>query len=227
MGRFELGGSRFAVALLAVVGVLVCVPAAADARGGCASPGKTVVKSTSSRVFKRGKFHTDLGENEPLFYACIKGAERITRLNPKGEFGLDPLTRAVKIRLAGPYVAFGVSSIGAQAVVSEVDVIDLRTGKMARSEQATELGEASKVVLTPRGTVAFTFYECVVDPNTHVCATPIQRIFQVALADRRGRSGARALATGADIEPTSLSLSGNTKSISWKQGGATHHSPIR
>jgi hypothetical protein len=133
----------------------------------------------------------------------------------------------LNVVLAGPIVAYEsfVLAEGLNAYRWRVDVKDLRTGRTLRKEPTglpanlggepefeviAGIGHTTAIVVKSDGSVAW-----IVNPNE------ASGHYQVHAADT---TGSRVLASGADIDPTSLALAGST--IYWMQGGQPHAAPL-
>ena len=186
--------------------------AVAAERHGCHLRGATVVKSTSEAVVFRRKDPRVWGG---VLYGCYRRKGAIYRLN----FGnLDGVPEPVKLRaLAGRYagyVAFDEGVTGSDTLTIVV-VRDLVTGVVVRQAQNGESGFAAEVlsfVLNRRGLAAWI-------TKDHADATASRPWeFQVLALDRRGDP--RVVDRGQDIEPRSLILSRDGRTLSWRKAGA-------
>ena len=130
-------------------------------------------------------------------------------------------------RLAGPIVAYETSSTTEMFPGARYEdwiiVRNLATGRVlhklptgteaAAKNRNVGIGPAYAIVLNSRGSVAW------IAGTKSVAGTPGQ--YQVHAFDR---TGARTLAVGADIAPTSLALAGST--LYWTQGGEPFSAPL-
>jgi hypothetical protein len=126
--------------------------------------------------------------------------------------------------LSGPVVAYEVASATgaegqAQTVSFTVVVRDLRGGRVlhdvpsgtpAANPFAVGVGRTVAVVVKSDGAVAWI-----------AKAPPYEGTYQLHAVDK---SGSRVLATGADIDPSSLALAGST--LYWTQGGKPMSAPL-
>jgi len=147
------------------------------------------------------------------WYACRTGSRRSWTLSASDE------TRVSHPRLAGHYVAYGLTLIGMDVSQTTVMVADLRTGGI-RHDIAPVTG-ASR-------------------PERRNAGTRVHRLFlrrdgagawEGELYDRRrvlarqiGSTGG-SLATGLDIERGSLRVAAGR--ATWRQGGVTRHATLR
>lgn len=160
------------------------------------------------------------------YYGCLLGGRRIVRLNGRGDFGPGAvLTRT--LALAGRYVAFESAVPTGAAEDSDIVVIDLSIGKIARRMGVGAPGGGIEdprvwsLVLTPRGTVAWIVDDCAFGTWPD-CAQPLIQYVVVISdgavdVDKYGFPS--ALAHSSHIAPDSLALSAGTSTIYWSDAG--------
>ena len=109
--------------------------------------------------------------------------------------------------LAGSVVAYAESSHKANRGAYPVVVRDLRNGRMLH--RTTGVGPTTDLVAKSDGAVAW-----IVASHTSSCCSGPPPEFEVRALDK---TGSRQLASGTEIAPKSLALSGST--LYWTQGG--------
>ena len=182
--------------LIVVVVALATLPAAAGAKNHCSL--RHVVKSSRFAVV------TSSGTK---YYGCWKATGRRTLL-----VGADA-EQTGPIRLAGRFV--GIAWIVAGTEDSQVDVRDLRTGRLLHTAQMVGDPETvgphvSALVLRGNGSVAWIGIGSYFDEATENYTYGVEKF------DTAGR---RRLDQGPDVDPTSLHLSGSD--LSWTHGAET------
>jgi len=142
--------------------------------------------------------------------------------------GCGGVTRPV---LSGSFVAFESFQGSTQHPATfEVEVRDLRTGRVIHRLPSGTLekparghlgiGPVKAITLKPNGSVAWLAEngERSIPPHVHEPGVPY---FDLLAADD---SGTRLLASGANIDPSSLTIAGST--IYWTQGGEPMSAPL-
>jgi hypothetical protein len=146
-------------------------------------------------------------------FGCVVGKHRSYFLGPP-PFGTPDGAAGVELpTLAGPIVAYGHDKIGESFKEWLVMVRDLRTGRVLRRlptgtpvnprPSVTGIGVITSLAVKANGAVAWI-----------VQTTEENGSYQVHAVDG---SGARLLASGADVAPASLALAAST--LYWTQGG--------
>lgn len=200
-----LGGLTLVGALALLIGSFTPDMAGAAPALSCpGAGGKTVVRTKSVRVFTLpGRFSTNRD-----YYACLyreKRAFRITLIDYEG-----PTVNRRSIRLAGRYVAL-VQSAAIQDTSSEFVVVrDLVTGRAAYAGPRP-FGMVRNLVLKRTGSAAFIY-----EPSDDV------RQLRVASA-----TGDMIVDQGQDIDPGSLELSPDRRSVTYLKAGERRSAPLR
>jgi hypothetical protein len=179
--------------LLVVLAVLAALPAAATAKQRCST--NHLVKSNPFAVITK---------SGTKYYGCWKASGRRTQLVGADEEQTGP------IRLAGRFV--GIAWIVAGSEDSQVDVRDLRTGKLFHTAQMVGDAESvgphvSALVLRGNGSVAWIGVGSYFDEATERYTYGVEK-FDV--------SGRQLLDHGAAVYPNSLHLNG--AEITWVDG---------
>jgi hypothetical protein len=162
-------------------------------------------------------------------YGCVYGHRGAYDLGPTPHWELDkylegPYLGDSNVVLAGPIVAYEYREAPASGKPHwAVFVQDLRTGRTLRHEPTGNLatpsgepeqdfgiGPTTAIVLKSNGSVAWI-----------VSAGRSEGGYQVHAADL---TGSRLLASGGDIDPTSLALVQST--LYWTQGGKPASAPL-
>lgn len=233
-----MGGSmKKRVAIVLVLATATVAGSTAGAATGatsiarrCVTRGTTILANQTARVFKRGSKSGD-----PIIYACERRGKRIVRLNEEGDFGLDAV---FAFALAGHYLAYDESTPTGAASEDAIIVRDLRTGKLARVSVTTSPEyddfqfdniSAHRIVLTPRGTVAWTVLDCTIG-FAGACDGPGPTLHAVLASDGPiiGPHGGnvRVLARASTLSLTSLALSADARTVFWTVGGTPAGAPI-
>lgn len=206
--------TRPALAVLLAIALMTVAAPPAEARpgGSCSVPGaKTLVRAGQVRVYLKGRIR----------YACHRRANRLTRLN-QIRFGDTSSYPVNSIRIAGPFVGYGLAYSGRTYDYARVRVIDARTGRVVHSTfQGRRRGgtgaDVRDLELARTGAVAWITLEETGCGNRS-CLT--QQCI-VRSSDGGSRRSARELDLGecfeAGIEPESLSLRGST--LTWSKLG--------
>jgi hypothetical protein len=169
-------------------------------------------------------------EWERKIYGCVYGhwgayflgvepRHQVTKYMNESYFG------DLNLVLAGPIVAYERFSIGEDlgAVRLGVAVQDLRTGRTLRDEPTGKaripgsepelefgIGHTTAIVVKSDGSVAWIVKTSASEGRDQVHAVDT--------------TGSRVLASGSDIDPTSLALAGST--LYWTQGGKPFSAPL-
>jgi hypothetical protein len=228
--------SRIGVLGMALVALAVACAAAAGRTngsngGGCPkSPARVVAADTQAHVYLGRQTYFSDESHRPLgtiaiYRGCQLGGARSFLLGPApsscGSSGCP--TSLEHLTLTGTVTAFqrSTTSESSEGGSGEwlVIVRDLRTGRVLRSvptgtstdPKVVGVGPTTSIVLKKDGAVAW-----IVDTSRE------QNRYEVHAADR---SGARLLASGSDIDPSSLALGGST--LYWTQGGKASSAALR
>jgi hypothetical protein len=220
------------VAVLAATTVAV-VPAAARSTSTCARRGATIAADSQARVFRRGMVRSGETKGAALYYGCSLRTGHIRRLNRAGGFGTDRVT-ASSIRLAGHDVGYVETDIEALGTVPFATVVDVRSGRLVRNPQGSDLADLGVgivgLVLTPRGSEAWIARDCVrsaTEPTT--CGQPLTTEYRVTISDAAtgtGQFGERVVSHSVAIAPHSLALAANGHRIYWTEAGVARGAPI-
>lgn len=197
-----LGRGGLAALLIGAVAVVIVLARPIDAQAGssCATRGHTLAANALARVYEDG-----------LIYACYRRTGRTFTIY----FG-DTIGDPGIVRLAGTRVAFDYvddTSRGSEDR-SVIALRNVRTGRSRRIRVPEAATGATDMVLKPNGSLAEIRYV--------VLPSQFDPVLQVRRFDGRGK---RLLATGADIGPRSLTLSGST--LRWRQGGNARRAFLR
>ena len=202
----------------ALTGIAAAWPSAAGAATTCtastAKGAKLVVASRKAVVYRRVEEGPGVIGERPIYYGCLYSRDKPRQLNVFHDFYdfFGPWA------LAGRYVAFAYDieeAAGAEAN-DEIKVRDLKTGRWLPGSFGTEgssLGDASvsALVLKPNGSVAWiAFYY-----------KDSGRRFQVWALEKGSAGEKRKLDEGNAIRSHSLALSGNGKTVYWRNGAET------
>lgn len=181
-------------------------PAAKSCRASTSNGAKIVTRTKSAVVFtKRGNV-----------YGCLYRVGRIRRLLDEGggikEVGLSAP------RLAGRYVAYATfgSAIGDE--FDRVVVFDLRRGRVKHEVGSTYV---QSIVVKKNGSAAWIQESVVRSANPD---TPLYEVYELSDVDRQG---ALLLDRGRAVNPQSLKLGDDSKSVSWRNGQETRNAPLR
>jgi hypothetical protein len=203
----------------------LALPAAASAESRCAASRaagtKVVVASNKAVVYKRRE--TKPGDGKQwLHYGCLYARDKEWPLsNGFAEFA----HHFGQWALAGRYVAFGYEYEEAAPDLSydQIHVVDLRSGKDkydVGSPTDSPNGESyvRAIVLKRNGSIAWiSSYH---DDYPHV-------LLQVWKFEVGGDGKSHKLDEGGSIRPHSLALSGNGKTVYWRNGAETRSAKLR
>jgi hypothetical protein len=215
------------VASVAVMLALACTTAVGRTSGpqrpACPrAPAHLVVADAQAQVYLARQVIFEQGSHQPLrtirvYRGCQLGAARSLLLGPApsecGSSGCPP--HLEDLTLAGTLVAFqrSTTSESSEGGSGEwlVIVRDLRSGRVLRSvptgtstnPMVRGAGPTTAIAVKKDGAVAW-IVEASHEPNR----------YEVHAVDK---SGSRLLASGADVDPSSLALAGST--LYWTQGG--------
>lgn len=205
--------------LVAICAVAPCV-AARPLRRCAPRRAHVIVASDRAQVYRANSKY-----GVPEVFGCLRSGGRARWLgeafteSSQGDTGIERET------LAGTFVAFGEEStqnLGERTSASfHVAVVDLRTGRLVHRaptgtpERAYEgeigLGPVVDLLLTPRGSVAWIAEGWNAHPAT----------YEIHALDPRGN---RVLASGGDVDPSSLARVGAR--ITWSQAGVPASAPF-
>lgn len=233
---------RYAVAVIAVLGLLLPVASPSAASGPHKAPPKC------PRVPARSPFATSHLSN--LFFgnaqAEVYQAEEVPHIGPYNNRGVyscvydngrsyhlgtaevcgggGPCFGVTPEALVGAIVAYEKHYVASHEPEDKwlVVVRNLRTGRILRRVPtgtplhpgSTGVGPVKTLVLKPDGSVAWIAYDY--ERSLYPTATSEAEVpyYDVYAADK---SGTRLLASGFDVSPSSLALAGST--LYWTQGG--------
>jgi hypothetical protein len=205
------GRLRTILPLIAAVVATLAPPAAnpqaRPAKPACSHKGSRTVLATDQARIYRQTGRTESGDLEYLLRGCLYRTNRRVLLAEGSGDGL--FEQVESLRLAGRFAAFGVTgSIKALTLGSAVRVVDLRRRKRRDAAPRQNPFKTFDLELKRNGSVAW-----IAGPRPGFAATGP---FQVFKTDASGRQ--LLLASGDDIDPRSLALSGSH--VYWTQGGA-------
>ena len=198
-----------AASALALMG---SAPAAAAAH--CPAGGKTVVKTSTARIWG-----VTPKSEITRYYGCAFAVGRVVRLDPPhGQL----IAYKPKVRIAGTAVAYEAMSFDLKPF--RVYVRSLRTGKVIHSATSNKRGSSDghtgpvqRIVLKRNGSVAWTTSsDCICEglvPSGY-------EVHAIGTADRR-----RILDSGQAVDPTFLRLGASR--IFWKHDGAVRSAALR
>jgi hypothetical protein len=143
-------------------------------------------------------------------FACLYSQGKARRLPNEGGGTHRPY------RLAGRYVAYATfgSAIGDE--FDRLYVYDIRAGRVHEFASSNQI---SAIVLKPNGSVAWIQHSLVAAPGS---ATSYE-VRKISVAERQG---AFLLDRDTGIGATSLALSADGSSITWKRDGAAQTAPL-
>jgi len=192
---------RYPIAALgAAVAVAVLFSAPSDARSRCAIPrGATVaVKSRDAVVF-----YGRLGG----MYGCHRSKGRVFLLERWGDFSMH--------QLAGRYAAYVVTVEDGMQYFHHIAVFDLVRG---RESAAVGGFSVSPLVLKRSGSIAWVRNSRVQPEN------PDERVYEVRTMTND--DGDMLVDRGSEIQPASLALSSDRRSVVWTKAGETRTAPL-
>ncbi len=205
-----LVGLAAGIASLALAGPAAAHPCSAHARGGTVTH-----KTKEAHVFTK----------RDRRYACASRIGRAVLLP-----GLDTLEAqrfgdgnvAFQITLSGVFVGYGRYTLhpagGAGDTQQDIFVVDLRTGGTVVQQQSTQvMGDGvsnylERFVLKRNGSVGW------------IGRHHTNEVHQVSNAP--GSPGRVMLDSGDDIDPQSLRLSSDRRTMTWTKGGVTKSAPL-
>jgi hypothetical protein len=203
--------------MLALSAAIATTPSAAAARSSAASPCRftpyrTIAATKSVRVYRA----FSRANGTMAAYACALGSKRRVFLAVDSR---DSENVVSHVRIAGRFVACFSQYQGREGAASDLKVVDVRTGKVVRSEADGELQSpiytlGVALLLSPTGSVAWIAEE-------HELATGNVLRQVVQAADRNGR---RVLDADPAIDPRSLALA--TGWVYWRHGDETRAAPV-
>jgi hypothetical protein len=213
-------------AALALLIALATSTAPADARTACPSS-RIVARSADAVVFTRVA-KDDSGT--VLYYGCLRRVKKTYRLNQVGEFGVNQVHRRT-LRLAGRFVAYEQDwGSAAGSALNTISVRDLRTGKVVHqayvSRRGADFGDALQAsVLKRSGSVAWTVRTSFdyVNPTVEVRAMDAGTSSNEAgpIDDKP-----RLLDAGSEVDPRSLRLSADRRSVTWTNRAQPRSAPL-
>lgn len=167
-----------------------------------------VTRSSEGAVFRKLRPGPG-GRRVSVAYGCLLRAGRVTRL--------DYANRVAHPQLAGRYVGFGrtlyVSEFGS---ASGIAVVDLKTGKSVVSEEGVPGTDGDShllsLVVKRNGSVAWTG----MPDGPDVSVWKIDATAQ----------GPQRLDVGSQIDPESLRLSADRRSVGWRNGPEQRSAPL-
>lgn len=219
-----LGGMRL-IAVLAALMVIAATGAAhasAAARTGAVScppaHARLIAADAQAVLFEGLDAHGLL-----KIQGCVQGRHRVSMLGAQSGFSAGGGGGIESERLAGPMVAYDESFLETSPPPSLsrsrwlVVVRDLRTGRVVhklptgstRIPGAVGLGVTRSLVVKSDGATAW-----IVGDSETQCGAGAQTCNEVHVVDS---TGSRIVASAADIDPSSLALTGSR--LYWSQGG--------
>lgn len=212
---------RSALVAIVLAGTALAIPGVAEARHGCprAADVAAVTSTSESIVYRKRR-------GAQAVYGCWRRKGSPYRLNQIGDYGMTWLTD--RLALAGRYVAYEQDFLsGAGDANNHVTVRNLRTGRVVRqassSARGADLGDAATAIVATRSGAVAWIARTALQPNGET-----QDGFEVRLLDRTtARDSPRLLERGASIEPASLRLTADRRSVTWVSEGQRRTAPIR
>lgn len=200
---------------LAVVGALALLasspaPAAAALTLKLRCPGaggKTIVRTSQARVFTRvSPYFREPGN--PDYYGCLYRRKTAFRISLIDYYGV--VVQDETIRAAGRYVAL-VQDRGSADLDAGDDLVvrDLVSGRAVYAGPRRRVGEVTDLVVKPNGVAAF-IYE----------RGPVREVRLTRLG------GDSVVNQGPDLDPTSLELSPDGRSVTYLKAGQRRSTPI-
>ena len=228
------------LAAFVAAGALLVGAAPADARRGCPSStskgAKILAKTREAVVFSKSKTHPQLG-SQAIRFGCMYRVGRNHRLTPFTDFD----NTFANLRLAGRYAAFSwdVEEGAGSTTNHTLYVYDLRTGKVERRIGDVAPGETNgadsstpvyAIVLKRNASLAWTasFDRKIREepvPGGHSDVN--ETVFQVHKIDNELADRRTMLDEGADIEPDSLALGDDRRTVFWTRGGQPRSAELR
>lgn len=205
LGRRGTAGLALVGALALLVGLFASDTAGAAPKLRCpGAGGKTVLRTKAVRVFTLpGRFSTNRD-----YYGCVHRKGRAFRISLIEYEGVIIDKRS--IRVTGRYVAL-VQTIPLQDTSADLVVVrSLVTGRATHVRPRRVLGRVRDLVVKPTGSVAF-----IHDPSNAV------RQLRVTTTN-----GETVVDQGPDIDPTSLELSPDGRSVTYLKAGERRSAPI-
>jgi hypothetical protein len=223
---------RSAMASISVIAVLLAATSAIAARSHKTVPkcppvrahAHVLVADEQAMVYLRPAMTPSPARYEQAeIFGCTYGDGRPYALGLPPEFSSEGGGGIDHETLAGSVVAYQQVSVGKTVAIFRVIVRDLRNGRVLhRLPTGTLIGPESKepeslvgvghvvaLVVKSDGAVAW-----IVENGQTQCGGPKIYCYEVHAVDA---SGERLLASGPEIEPSSLALAGST--LYWTQGG--------
>lgn len=190
---------------MAAAGVALLLPAGpADARRSCGAVragAPVVVKTREAVVFTR----------RGIYYGCHRSVGRAFRLQTYHAIR-DP-------RLAGRYVAYVVRvEEFMEPVFDRIEVFDLVRGRVKFAAGANDFVDTS--VLKRNGSVAWIEHSGDQPPDAG-------DVYEVRRISNEDRAGNILVDRGSEIDPVSLALSADRRSILWTHAGEVRTAPLR
>jgi hypothetical protein len=183
-------------------------PAAA---ASCPSGGKTVVKTSTARVWG-----VTPKSGITRYYGCASRVGRVIRLDPpRGQL----IAHKPKVKIAGRAVAYEAMSFDLKPF--RVYVRSLRTGRVIHSATSNKrassdghTGPVQRLVLKRNGSVAWsTSSDCICEG----IAPSGYEVHAIGKTNRR-----RVLDSGRDVDPASLALVARGTQVTWMNGAVAH-----
>jgi len=217
---------------LTLLMLILLAPAAAGAAGAHKKASSHCPRAHSSVVVADSQAAVYLAPEEPgfpeflEFYGCSYKDRRSYALGIPPESSSSSSSGIRLVTLAGPLVAYESGSSSTHYGTSWLVVVrDLRTGKVLHglptgtpvhpkpprtedgiTKQDVGIGPATSIVVKSDGAVAWVAQDAV--------EGPLPYSYQVHAVDK---TGSRVLASGPEIDPTSLALAGST--LYWSEAG--------
>jgi hypothetical protein len=192
--------------------LVALLPATTSAAHRVCPTQHTLLRTKTGVVFSRSQ------HARKVYYGCLWRVRRTYRLQQVGEYGLNNIREPRSVHLAGRYVAYPQDYGTIDEEVNTVSVRDLVTGKVIYQDDLASTGSGnviSALVLKLNGSVAWTTRTEDAAGNATV---------EVLAMDSPGH--ARVLANDPMIDPVSLQLSADRKTIDWLRDGAMQNAPL-
>ncbi|MEA2374655.1 MAG: hypothetical protein QOD53_1118 [Thermoleophilaceae bacterium] len=209
-----------AFALLAVVLVPAGVGGKPPLRACDSRPGRTVLETNRVRLY-RVKHRID-GVRYQRLWGCARVSRRTFALDDPNP-NLEP-ERAVRVAVAGHFAACSLESLDATQTqgYARVEVTDLRTGRRHSAEAVgtSSSGGTDEHVISLVVALAGSDAWIGVNRGDTVSNRVVYEVWR-----QTGKSAVR-LDAGSDIDPRSLGLSADGRTVYWTKGETTLSAPL-
>ena len=179
-------------------------------------PGRCKRASTArgTRRVVRTKYAVVFTRRTGGYYACLYSQGRISKLRDEGA-GLNGRPKPV---LKGRFVGYTTRGSAIGDEFDRVVVWDMRNARIVSQANSTFV---RRIVMKSNGSIAWIARSEVTTTNLN---RPLWEVRQMSAVDRQGDV---LVGRGGDVDPASLRLWRNDRTISWNRGGQTRSAALQ